>query len=70
VLQEKKSQKGDTSRKNDAPVSSGQFSRQSRLFDLDSDPLQVTFKSGRGKGQPHLLDSVDSVAWHVRSIRV
>jgi len=36
--------KGDSARKNAAPVSSRQFSRQCRQFDLDSDPLEVTSK--------------------------
>jgi len=37
--------KADSSRENAAPVSSGQFSRQSRQFDLDYDPLEGTSKS-------------------------
>jgi len=37
--------KGDSVRKNAAPVSSSQLSRQGRHFDLDSDPLEGTCKS-------------------------
>jgi len=44
-LQGKTITKGDPSRKNAAPVSSGPFSRQGRQFDLASDPLEGTSKS-------------------------
>jgi len=37
--------KGDSVRKNAAPVSSGQLSRPGRQFDLDFDPLEGTSKS-------------------------
>ena len=41
-LQGKTTMKGDSSRKTAAPVSSGQFPRQSRRADLISDPLEGT----------------------------
>jgi len=44
-LQGKTITKGDSSRKNAAPVSTGQFPRQSRKPDLTSDPLEETSKS-------------------------
>jgi len=37
--------KGDSVRKNAAPVSSSQLSRPGRQFDPDSDPLEGTSKS-------------------------
>jgi len=37
--------KGDSSRQSVAPVSSRQFSKQGRQFDLASDPLEGTSKS-------------------------
>jgi len=37
--------KGDSLRKNAAPVSSSQLSRPGRQFDLHSDPLEGTSKS-------------------------
>ena len=37
--------KGDSVRKNAAPVSRRQLSRPGRQFDLDSDPLEGTSKS-------------------------
>jgi len=37
--------KGDCARRNAAPVSSGQLSREGRQFDLDFDPLEGTAKS-------------------------
>jgi len=37
--------KGDSSRKNAAPVSSGQLSRPGRQFDIASYPLEGTAKS-------------------------
>jgi len=43
--QDKTITKGDSSRKNATPVSSGQLSRQCRQFDLDSNPLEGTSKS-------------------------
>jgi len=36
--------KGDSSRKNAAPVSSSQLSRKGKQFDLDSNPLEGTSK--------------------------
>jgi len=44
-LQGKRILKGDSVRKNVAPVSSSQLSRKGREFDLDSDPLEGTSKS-------------------------
>jgi len=44
-LQGKTITKGDSSRKNVAPVSRGQLSRQSRKLDLTSDRLKGTSKS-------------------------
>ena len=44
-LQGKTITKGDSVRKNAAPVSSSQLSRPGRQFDLDSNPLEVTSKS-------------------------
>jgi len=44
-LQGKTITKGDSSRKNAAPVSSGQLSKKGRQFDLDSDPLEAISKS-------------------------
>ena len=44
-LQGKTITKGDSVRKNAAPVSSSQLSRPGRQFDLDSDPLGGTSKS-------------------------
>jgi len=37
--------KGDSFRKNAAPVSSSQLSRPGRQFDFDSDPVEKTSKS-------------------------
>jgi len=44
-LQEKTNTKGNSSRKNATPVSSGQLSRPGRQFDLASDPLEGISKS-------------------------
>jgi len=44
-LRGKKINKGDSVRKNAAPVSSSQLSRPGRQFDLGSDPLEGTSKS-------------------------
>jgi len=44
-LRGKTIRKGDSVRKNAPPVSRSQFSRPSRQFDLDSDPLEGTSKS-------------------------
>ena len=44
-LKGKSTTEGDSSRKNVAPVSSRQFSRQSRRADLTSDPLEGTSNS-------------------------
>jgi len=44
-LRRKTITKGDSLRKNAAPVSSSQLSRPGRQFDLDSNPLEGTSKS-------------------------
>jgi len=44
-LRGKTIKKGDCVRKNATTVSSSQFSRPGRIFDLDSDPLEGTSKS-------------------------
>ena len=55
-LQGKTITKGDSLRKNAAPVSSSQLSRPDRQFDLDSHPLEGTSKSFLQQGSSKFSD--------------